>query len=159
MKHLSKRALATLKQRKQKQEMVRKPGPPQGGKFTRWHWAALGLGLLLAGGGTWAALEFFVWNKLPAALVGKWEVQGGPMSGGTFQFFRDGTLETRHKKDQTYSMLRASVAVEGKTLLTTTQDLRTGQEQTRKSTIRELTANSLAIELEDGAVLKMVRAK
>jgi hypothetical protein len=159
MKNLSKRALATLKQRKQKQETVRQPGQQQGGKFTRWHWAVLGIGLLLAGGATWAVLEFFVWNKLPPALVGKWEVQGGPMSGGTFQFFRNGNLETRHKKDQTYSMLRASVAVEGKTLLTTTQDPGTGREQTRKSTIRELTADSLAIELEDGAVLKMVRAK
>ena len=159
MKHLSKRALATLKQRKQKQETARKPGRQRGKTFTRWHWAVLGLSLLLAGGGTWAALEFFVWNKLPPALVGKWEVQGGPMSGGTFQFFRNGTLETRHKKDQTYSMLRASVAVEDKTLLTTTQDSQTGREQTRKSTIRELTAISLAIELEDGAVLKMVRAK
>jgi hypothetical protein len=159
MNRFSKRALATLKQRRQTIQKKDKPGRPKGGKFTRWHWAVLGLGLLLVGGGTWAALEFFVWNKLPPALVGKWEVQGGPMSGGTFQFFRNGTLETRHKKDQTYSMLRASVAIEGKTLLTTTQDPGTGREQTRKSTIRELTANFLAIELEDGAVLKMVRAR
>jgi len=159
MKHFSKRAQATLKQRKQTIHKQCKPGQPQGGKFARWHWAMLGLGLLLVGGGTWAALEFFVWNKLPPALVGKWEVQGGPLSGGTFQFFRNGTLETRLKKDKTYFTLRASVAVEDKTLLTTTQDSQTGREQTRKSTIRELTAISLAIELEDGAVLKMVRAK
>jgi hypothetical protein len=159
MNRFSKRALATLKQRKQATQKQSKPGRPQRGKFTRWHGAVLGLGLLLAGGGTWAALEFFVWNKLPPALVGKWEVQGGPLFSGTFQFFRNGTLETRLKKDKTYFTLRASVAVEDKTLLTTTQDLQTGREQTRKSTIRELTAHSLAIELEDGAVLKMVRAK
>jgi hypothetical protein len=159
MNRFSKRALATLKQRKQAIQKQSKPGRPQAGKFTHWHWAMLGLGLLLAGGGTWAALEFFVWNKLPPALVGKWEVQGGPLSGGTFQFFRNGTLETRLKKDKTYFKLRASAAVEGKTLLTTTQDPQTAREQTRKSTIRELTADSLAIELEDGAVLKMARAK
>jgi hypothetical protein len=84
MNRFSKRALATLKRRKPVTRKQGKPGPLQGGKFTRWHWAVLGLGLLLAAGGTWAALEFFVWNKLPPALVGKWEVQGGPMSGGTF---------------------------------------------------------------------------
>ena len=148
--------IAALKKRK---PTPAQPGEQKTGKFGLPRWAWIALGLLLAAGGTLAVFEFFIWNKVPPALVGKWEVQGGPMSGGTFQFFRNGTLETRHKKDQTYSMLRASVAVEGKTLLTTTQDTRTGREQTRKSAIRELTANSLAIELEDGAVLKMVRAK
>src|SRR5262245_6134942 len=150
MKHLSKRALATLRQRKQKQETARKPGQQPGGKFTRWHGVMLGLGLLLAGGGTWAALEIFVWNKLPSALVGKWEVQGGPLAGGTFLFSRNGTLETRLKKDNTYFTLRASVIVEGKTLLTTTKDPQTGREQRRKSTIRELTADSLALSWRTG---------
>ncbi len=160
MKHFSKRVLATLKRRKlATQKEKTKTGPTQAKRFTRWHWAALGLGLLLAGGGTWAALEFFVWNKLPSALVGKWEVRGGPLDGGTFHFSRNGTLETRLKKDNTHFTLRARVAVEGKTLLTTTRDAQTGREQTRKTTIRELTADSLAVQLEDGSVLKMVRAR
>jgi hypothetical protein len=159
MKQFSKRALATLRQRKQATQKEGKPEQPQGGKFTRWHWVVLGWGLLLAAGGTWAALEFFVWTKLPQALVGKWEVQGGPLSGATFQFSRNGAWETRFKKDKTYISQRGSVAVEGKNLLTTTRDPQTGREQTRKNTIRELNADSLAIELEDGVVLKMVRAK
>jgi hypothetical protein len=41
MNRFSKRALATLKQRKQATQKQSKPGRPQRGKFTRWNWARL----------------------------------------------------------------------------------------------------------------------
>lgn len=151
--------LAKLKQQKQRKPAT--PGPhPQRGRagWPRWVWVALAL-LVLAGAGTWAVLEFVVWNKVPPELVGTWEVQGGPMSGGTFAFSRDGTLKIRHRGQETDSAMNARVAVEDKTLLTTTKHPQTGQEDTRRSTIRELTAQSLVIELEKGEVLKMVRRK
>jgi uncharacterized protein (TIGR03066 family) len=115
--------------------------------------------LLLAGGGTFTAWKFFNGSPLPAGLVGKWEVQQGPMAGATFEFFPDGKLETRHGAGDTQINLKAHVVAEGKTLLMTTQDPRTRREQTRKVTVRELTGSALVLALEDGTLLKMVRAK
>lgn len=123
---------------------------------SRWVWVIL-CGLILAGGGTWAALEFFLWNKIPPALVGKWEVSGGPMSGGTFDFSRNGTLEIRQRTGGSFVTLKARAAVTGKTLATTTHNPQTRGEETHWSTIQELTADSLILELEKGEVLKLVR--
>src|SRR5262245_12365588 len=55
-------------------------------------WILLGLVLVLAGVGTLAWYEHFVWNKVPPELVGLWEVNEGPQQGGTFEFLRDGTM-------------------------------------------------------------------
>src|SRR5262249_1598409 len=75
-----------LKQGQQRLQEGPRPGSRQGGPLSLPRWAWLALGLLLAGGGTLAVFEFFIWNKLPPGLAGKWVVQGGPMSGGTFEF-------------------------------------------------------------------------
>src|SRR5262249_13444916 len=78
--------------KKQKQSKPRQAGSGQrpGGRFSRWGLAWLALGLMAAGAGTLAALELFVWNKVPPALVGTWEVEEGPQYGGTFAFSRTG---------------------------------------------------------------------
>jgi hypothetical protein len=145
--------LALLKKRKPKET---KPPPKKTGRIGRPRWAVVALGLLLAGGATLAVFEFFIWNKVPPALVGKWEVQGGPMSGGTFQFSRSGAVEVRHQGAQVALSGRATV--DGETLLLTTRDPKDIRlEQTRPSTIRELTATTFVLELEKGEVLKMVR--
>src|SRR5262245_46364151 len=145
--------LAALKKRKSVQA---KAGDPKTGKFglARWRWILLGL--LVAGAGTLAVFEFFIWNKVPPALVGTWEVQGGPMSGGTFRFSRNGAVEIVHRGADIG--IRGRAAVDGKVLLLTTRDPKDIRlEQTRPSTIRELTPDSLVLELEKGQVLKMVR--
>src|SRR5262245_58878156 len=95
--------LTALKQRKQTE---RKSGHDKGGTFGLWHWTVLALCLLLVGGGTWAVFEFFIWTRLPSDLVGKWMVQAGPMSGGTFEFSRNGALETRIKDGTTHYTLK-----------------------------------------------------
>jgi hypothetical protein len=151
--------LAALKQRKQQQQTERRAGHDQGGKPGRWRWTVLALGLFVVGGGTFVVLKFFIWNQLPAELVGKWVVQQGPLAGGTFEFFPNGTLETRIKSEGEQFALKARVTVEDKILRTTTQDPQTRREQTRKSIIRELSANALVLELEDGQMLQMVRAR
>jgi hypothetical protein len=120
------------------------------------NWVALIVCLAFAVGGTWAALEIFVWQKLPAALVGAWEIQGGPMQGGMFEFRGDGTLTISSNQGPE---MKARAAVEGKTLLTTTRNPGALRDETRKSTIQELTPTSLVLELERGDVLKMVRKK
>ncbi|HYT87617.1 MAG TPA: hypothetical protein VEL76_02755 [Gemmataceae bacterium] len=150
--------LAQLKQRKQKQKQLGLQGGH--GKGSKWglrQWAVLALCLALVGAGTWAVFEFFIWARLPSGLVGKWVVQGGPMAGGTFEFGRSGTLETRIKDGATVYTLKARATVEDKTLRTTTANPATGTEETRTSLIRELTEKTLILELEKGQVVKMVR--
>ena len=133
-----------------------KPAPHKKNNAVRRNWVALGLCLLFAVGGTWAVLEIFIWHKLPPALVGAWEVQGGPMQGGSFEFLSNGTLTIRSNQGPD---MKAHVAVDGKTLLTTTQNPITSRDETRRSAIQELTATSLVLQLERGDVLKMTRKK
>jgi hypothetical protein len=154
--------LETLKRQKQ----ARQPKQPklklirrEHRKLSPRHWAGIAIGLLLAGAAAWAGCELFLWNKLPPELVGKWEVQEGPMRGGSFLFSRDGTLEIRgEERGNTYT-LKGKVAVEDKTLLTTTRNPRTRLDETRKSLIQELTASSMILELESGEVVKLARKK
>jgi hypothetical protein len=122
-------------------------------------WPIVALCVIVAGGGTWALCEFVIWNKLPAELVGKWVVEGGPQDGATFDFFRGGTMEAHLNFQGKEGIIKASVAVDGKALLTTTRNPNTGQNETRSSIIRELTARSLVLEDEQGAVYRMVRAQ
>jgi hypothetical protein len=124
-------------------------------KSRSWRWAIVAGCLLLAGAGGWAVLHNFVWTKIPTALIGQWEVTAGPMAGGTFSFARNGTLDIQASS---YSIKSRAVVV-GKTLLMTSQDPDSGQEQTRKSTIQELTVTSLVLELEGGQALRLVRRK
>jgi len=74
-------------------------------------------------------------------------------------FLRYGTLEIHGDNQGRPYTLNARVAVEDKTLLTTTRNPRSQQDETRKSVIRELTASTLILELESGEVLKMARQK
>jgi hypothetical protein len=148
--------LAKLKLKKIK-EAEPQPVQTKRSKGAGKNWLALIVCLLFAGIGTWGVLAFFVWENMPLALVGKWEVQDGPMQGGTFEFARDGTLEIRVKDGK---QIKAHARVDGKTLVQTTQDPVSLREETRsKSTIQELTPTTLVLELERGAVLRMARAK
>jgi uncharacterized protein (TIGR03066 family) len=149
--------LAQLKRQKQVRQPAAPPVLPQGGTTHGKRWALVALCLVLAFGGTWGVLRYVVWAKVPAALVGTWEVTEGPMAGGTFAFARDGTLAIHAEDKGTDYIITGRVNVEGQAMLATTKDPRTRQEQTRTYTIRELTATSLVLELENGPVLRMVR--
>src|SRR5262245_57139713 len=148
--------LQHLKQERAAKQAGAKSGGVSG-MFAASTWVLLGLILLLGGVATLAYLEFFVWNKIPPALAGLWEVEEGPRKGGTFEFFRKGVMEV-HLKDRKKAVThKTRVAVRDKTLLITAQDPKTGDETTNEGTIRELTADTLILELERGDVLRMVR--
>jgi hypothetical protein len=55
-------------------------------------------------------------------------------------------------------VIHARVRVEGQTLFCTTENPYSGQGETRKQTIKTLTATSLVLEDEQGRVLRMSRA-
>src|SRR5262249_32674194 len=101
---------------------------------------------------------FFVWSRLPADLVGKWVVEGGPQDGATFDFSRNGTLEAHLNDKGMTRILQATVAVKDRTLLVTTRNPHTRQDETRSCVIRELTDRSLIVEFEKGEVFRMARA-
>ena len=145
--------LARLKWSKMKQADRAVAREQRGGLGARRAALAI-LCILLAAGATWAVLEFFVWQKVPAALIGVWQVKDGPMQGGTFAFTRNGTLAIRTGQGQD---MDAHIAVQGKKLLTTTRHPMTAREETHASIIQELTETTLILELEKGAVLRLER--
>jgi hypothetical protein len=157
MNHLSKRAVAPLKRRRQSNKADPQAGHRTAGGLTAGRYALIGVCLFIVAGGTWSVLEFFVWNKVPPELVGIWEVTEGPAAGATFEFSRTGAFETRAKDKGSYFTLKGRATVEDKTLFTTTRHSMSGREETRKSTIRELTESTLILELENGEVLKLLR--
>src|SRR5579859_1384560 len=79
-------------------------------------WVLLGLGLALAGVSTLAVYEFFVWTHVPPELVGLWEVDEGPQKRGTFEFFRDGTMEVHLTANKKHVAHKARVTVKDRTL-------------------------------------------
>src|SRR5258708_2463646 len=89
MKHSS----AKARKHKTAQSPQRKPEAAGRGPTGVPRWAIIVICLLVAAGGTWSVFEFVVWAKLPAELVGKWEVTEGPQRGAIFNFARNGTLE------------------------------------------------------------------
>jgi hypothetical protein len=121
-------------------------------------WILLGLALVLAGVSTVAVYEFFVWTKVPPELVGLWEVEDGPQKRGTFEFFRDGTMEVHLMANKKHVTHKTRVTVKDRTLSIAGQGL-FARDSTSECAIRELTAATLILELERGDVLKMVRVE
>ena len=117
---------------------------------------ALVIVLLFAGASGWALVRFFVLQEPSPGLAGTWEVTNGPMKGGSYEFRADGTLTIRGNQGPD---TEARTALDGTTLLTTTKHPVTSQNETRKSTIKELTPTSLVLQLEGGNILKMARKK
>jgi hypothetical protein len=120
-------------------------------------WVLISLSLALAGLGTWAVFEFFVWTRVPPALVGLWDFDEGPEKRATFEFFRDGTLEIQARGPKKALNHKAQVTVRGKTLFMDARNPLAAGNSTNEAVIRELTADTLILELERGDVLKMVR--
>ncbi|HYV34991.1 MAG TPA: HAD family hydrolase [Gemmataceae bacterium] len=98
-------------------------------------------------------------KKLPVEMVGKWVVMGGSHDGAIFDFAADGTLEARFNIGGQMSVLKGTVAVQDKKLIVTTQNPQTKQDESKSCVIRELTQQSLVVEIDDGEVFKMIRAK
>jgi uncharacterized protein (TIGR03066 family) len=146
--------IAALKKRRPPKPAVR----PKGGTIAPLFWAWSAVALVVVGAGTLAAFEFFVWNKVPPALVGKWKVEDGALGGGTFEFSRNGDLVIQRKnQNQEASHIKGRALVEGKNLHTTLHNPLARRDQTQTITIIELTANSLMLEFENGDVLRMAR--
>jgi hypothetical protein len=131
--------------------------PADSRSFVR-RWAVLAACLLFAATATWVVLEFVVWNKIPALLVGKWVVEGGEQDGATFDFFRNGSMVGHINLQGRIGIVKAQVRVEGETLFSTTRSPHRGTDDTREQKIVRLTKSELVLQDERGQVLRMFRA-
>jgi uncharacterized protein (TIGR03066 family) len=114
--------------------------------------------LLLAAGGTWAFMEFVVWNRLPTDLVGRWEVVQGPpeYKDAEFEFYRSGKMVAYVNDRGNVGEIHAYVRIEGDKIYSTTRN-EAGKEHVSVQTIRTLTTQQLVVADEAGRVTKMVR--
>ncbi len=110
-----------------------KPRPPASGYRGR---LLLILCALAAAAGTWGFLEFVLWNKIPAELVGKWVVVEGPDEGGTVDFYRGGTMVAIVNNDGYQGIMKGTIRIEGKTIYVTSRHQQTGQTGTRAQKIK-----------------------
>lgn len=131
------------------------PGP--GSSRTWLRTASLGLVLLLVAGGTWALMEFVVWNKLPPELVGTWEVVGGPQDGAIFDFRRNGSLVAKVNDRGMVGTTYATVRIEDNKIYSTSNHPTTGYESTSVMVIQKLTAEEFVVEDSQGKLWKMSR--
>jgi hypothetical protein len=124
------------------------------------HWALLALCLVVACAGTWAIMEYVVWNRLPGELVGAWVVVEGPPEyhEAVFEFHRNGKMVGHLNDRENLRVMNAEVRVEADQLFITTRRPTTGEEMTVVQQIRTLNATSLVVEDERGRRLSMKRA-
>jgi uncharacterized protein (TIGR03066 family) len=119
----------------------------------------LALAVLVAAGGTWVVLEFLVWNKVPAELVGKWVVTEGPDEGGTIDFYRNGTMVGTVNNRGLTDIIKGKVRVEDKKIYVTTRHQQTGAEGTKVQLIKVLDEKHLILQDERGTLLRLERAE
>jgi uncharacterized protein (TIGR03066 family) len=118
-------------------------------------WMVLGLVLIASIAGTWALLEFVIWNRLPSELVGRWEVVHGSPEGN-FEFFRDGRMKGQVNNKGYAQNFDAIVRVEGDKIYSTTK-APNGLDHVSVLTIHTLTRNELVVVDQEGKVMKLAR--
>ena len=146
--------------RRLKPDGDRSPSPRNGDthrEVSIFQWILISTCLFLAATTAFAAWDYFH-CKLPPEIVGKWVVEEGPQFGGSFEFFRSGSLVIRLKNKEKEFVHRIHVTLEDKALVS--DERRPGNFLHPISTyvIQELTPTNLILEFEEGEVLKMTRA-
>ena len=121
-------------------------------------WMAIGFGVLITAGATWAFFEYYVWATTPSELVGKWVVTEGPDKGGTVDFYRNGTMVAKVNNKGMEGIIEAKIRVEDNKIHVTTRHQQTGELGTRVQTIKVLDAHRLVLQDERGMTIKMERA-
>jgi uncharacterized protein (TIGR03066 family) len=117
----------------------------------------LGLTVVVVAAGVWALFEFVIWNRLPAELVGTWEVQGGPQDGAVFDFHRNGSLVAKVNDGGMVGTTYATIRVEGNKLYSTSKRPSTGEATTSVMLIHTLTADEFVVEDSQNKIWRMKR--
>jgi len=119
----------------------------------------LGLMLIVVAAGVWGLFEFVIWNRIPAELVGKWEIMEGPDEGGTVDFYPNGSMVAHVNLAGRLGVIEAKIRVDEKKIYVTTRHQQTGEEGTRVQTIKSLEGDRLVLQDEKGNLVKLQRAE
>jgi uncharacterized protein (TIGR03066 family) len=126
------------------------------------HWLRWAIAAALcagAGFATYALVENVFWPRIPSALVGKWQVQGGPQDGVTLEFWANGAFEARARLNGKEGVVHARAELEDKVLRIVSTNQQTGQSVTKIHIIKSLTEHELIMEDPAGVVSQFVRVE
>ncbi len=168
MKSFSRLARKLLEKRRRATGEGPPPGAPRPAAGRRLApWARALLWLALSAGATFAAFELLSPTRLPPALRGTWVVVEGDLKGASLEFFRDGTLIGKVKKDgerraveekpREEILLRGQVRLHEDTLHVTTEGPGPGGQSVAEQRILDLTESQLVLEDEAGELLILRR--
>jgi uncharacterized protein (TIGR03066 family) len=121
-------------------------------------WAVAVGCVVVAAAATFFIGEYFLFSKVPRALLGKWVVAEGELEGATLEFFRDGIMTMKLRKEGKEWETTAKVRAENQTLWSTATNPMTHKVETAAQTIVSLTDTQCVLEDEKGTVLKLERA-
>jgi uncharacterized protein (TIGR03066 family) len=126
-------------------------------RLPRW---AIGLIIIaVVAGAAFVAFDLLLPGRIPPQLVGEWRVLGGPMSGMTMEFRRDGTMIGRATVDGKDGLIEGTADVTDKTLRTTTTNPYTRRAETGTQTIVTLTEAEFVTEDSQGTRITMKRVR
>ncbi len=137
------------------------PAKQPGTGASPWRWIAILAALVGTAVGSWAVMEFVVWNRLPSELVGRWEVVEGPpeYSEAVFEFFRSGALVGRLNDNGNLRIMNASVRLEDDKLYVTTRRPSTGEEHVSVQTVKTLSEREFVVADSRGKIMRMLRLR
>ncbi|MGF1578482.1 MAG: hypothetical protein ACFCD0_03880, partial [Gemmataceae bacterium] len=96
-------------------------------------------------------------SPIPADLVGRWGVVGGPQDGATLEFRRDGTLLANVNVKGFQGASRSRVRVQEKQLVITSRHPKTDETKTQTQIIQKLTRHELILKAENSEAYRLVR--
>jgi uncharacterized protein (TIGR03066 family) len=122
-------------------------------------WACILLIIGIVAGVSFAAFELDLPDRIPPELVGAWRVVGGPMSGTTMEFHRNGDMIGRVTVDGKEGVIEGTAEVTDKTLRTTTINPITKRADTGTQTIVTWSESELVTEDARGVRITLKRVR
>ncbi len=122
-------------------------------------WGFLALCLVLTSALTYYGFANYVWSQVPAELVGRWEVKGGPQDGAILEFHRNGTLTANVNVEGYHGASSSHVKATRTELIITSKHPRTGERKTQTQKIEKLTNKELVLVAENGTTYRLVRLR
>jgi hypothetical protein len=127
----------------------------------RWLVWLMTLACLLGGAlSTYYLIEFVLWPRIPAELVGQWQAKDGRQAGVVLEFWPNGAFQARVNFAGKAGGVNARAEfddADAKLLHIISVNPQTGKEEAKTHIIRSLTETELVMEDATGEVTRFVR--
>jgi len=137
------------------------PGAVPERKPRRWfRWLLAAAFLFIAASLTYGLIDYVLFPRIPAELVGTWRVQGGPQNGVILHFDRNGDFEARYALGDKQGGVHARAEIDSsdhKKLRIVSTNSKTGRRMTKIHIIRSLTESEMLLEDPTGTVSRLIR--